>query len=316
MANQDKIIYRLAKLPEEEQKILELMNVCFGRDFQKDWFQWFNYQCPYGKNLVYVGVDVEKDVLVAAYGLLPYKLVINKKVMDGSLCTNAITHPEYQGKGIFTQIGRHALLQKPPYASYFSVGVPNKNALPGHLKVGWIVHSDLIFFKKLDNKKNDFEGKQIFVFTDEHGRLASNSLANMNLTVARDSAFLNWRYFKRPDKEYIAYEIREEKKLRGFIILKYFTERKYKKLHIMDIYAIDNHTFLDLLKITINLASDCDELNCWQIKNSPYRNLFLESGFHASDEKNVLILFKHKGKEDFKIINGSWWFMLGDNDVY
>jgi GNAT superfamily N-acetyltransferase len=197
MANQDKIIYRLAKLPEEEQKILELMNVCFGRDFQKDWFQWFNYQCPYGKNRVYVGVDAGKDVLVAAYGLLPYKLVINKKVMDGSLCTNAITHPEYQGKGIFTQIGRHALLQEPQYARYFSVGVPNKNALPGHLKAGWIVHSDLIFFKKLDNKKNDFEGGQIFVFTDEHGRLASNSLANMNLAVARDSAFLNWRYFKR-----------------------------------------------------------------------------------------------------------------------
>jgi hypothetical protein len=313
---QNKINYRLAELPREEKKILELMKVCFGRDFRKDWFQWFNYNCPYGKNRVYVGEDIEKNTLVAAYGLLPYKIVINKKVMNGSLCTNVMTHPEYRGKGIFTQIGRYALLQETMFVSYFSVGVPNKNALPGHLKVGWIIHSDLIFFKKFDNKKIDFKGEQVFEFTEEHGRLASTLLANMNFAIAKDSDFLNWRYFKRPDNEYITYEIRKEKKLRGFIILKYFTEKEYKKLHILDIYAIDKHTFSDLLKIPINLASDCDELNCWQIKNSPYVKLFLELDFHASNEKNALILFKNKGKEEFKISNSSWWFMLGDNDVY
>lgn len=308
------IIYRPEKLPNESENILKLMSICFKREFSRDWFEWFNLNCPFGKNNIFIAEDLDNSDIVGVYGLLPYKCIINNKIVDSLLCTNVMTHPDYGGRGIFTQLGRYALSSEFKNGKFkFSLGVPNANAIKGHLKIGWTVFSNLTFYKKHINAKTNFEGEQIFEFTDDHGAFATKISMNNNFSVLKNSDFLNWRYFERPDKEYIIYEIRSNGVLSGFIVLKYFDANNYKKLHILDIYAVNDVFYMKLIDIATSLASDCDELNCWQIDNSQQIKPFLQAGFVSFPEKNILIMFNNKVEDP---IEDKWLFTLGDNDVY
>jgi len=101
----------------------------------------------------------------------------------------------------------------------------------------------------------------------------------------------------------------------GFIVLKYFKENGYKKAHILDIYALEGEAFNDLLNVAEDFAfrGNCQELNCWQIRKSPYKSWFVNRGFELSTNRYALMLHHNFGKKESC---GNWWFTLGDNDAY
>lgn len=313
----DGILYRKAVPEVDDEKILSLYNYTFNRTISMEVFRWLNYSCPFGPNRLYIAEEQTTSSIVGAYGLLPYKVKFNNEVIDGSLCTNVATHPDYQGRGIFVNLGKFALAQEERYESKISLGVPNKNALRGHLKVGFEIVSDLDFIVNYSNKPEEFKATKIDRFSEKFDVLLSTSIDKMKFAVFKDHRFLNWRYFDRPDQEYHVYAYQDENTVSGFIVLKYFEENGYKKAHILDIYAINEHVFNDLLNVAKSFAftRNCQELNCWQIRNSPYAPWFYKRGFELSANKDILIVKKNFGVKK-ALISQDWWFMLGDNDSY
>lgn len=313
----DGILYREAVPEMDDGKILLFYSYTFNRTFSMEWFRWFNYSCPLGANRLYVAEDQTTSSIVGAYGLLPYKVKFNDEVTSGSLCTNVVTHPDYQGRSIFVNLGKFALAQEERYESKISLGVPNKNALRGHLKVGWEIVCDLDFIVNYNNKPEEFKATKIDRFSENFDLLLSTIINRMKFAVFKDHSFLNWRYFDRPDKEYHVYAYQNENTALGLIVLKYFEENGYRKAHILDIYAINEHVFNDLLNAakSFTFIRNCDELNCWQIRNSAYAPWFYKRGFELSANKHILIVKNNFGAKN-GLVSRDWWFMLGDNDVY
>lgn len=312
----DDFLIRLATR-EDIDDVISLMRACFGeREFlHRKWYEWFNFGCPAGFNRNYVAVDKATGRMAGGYGLLPVKIKINGQILDGSLCTNVMTHPDYQGKGLFTQMGRFCLATEEAYQSRISLGVPNENAYRGHMKLGWKVLSDLVFIAKFSLRNKPHRSRGVPAFDRRVGKLLAQHAQKANLAVAKDYQFLNWRYPKRPDKKYRLFVFEDGGSVEGYVALKYFDDNGYKKMHIVDIVASSEAAFDDLLLAAESCASSCDEINCWQVSHSICEKLFAHNGFVATARKDILIMHTNFG-ENMVPEPLNWWFALGDNDVY
>lgn len=304
----DNFLIRLAT-KEDADEVLSLMRACFGeRDFfHNAWYEWWNYSCPTGYNRNYVAIDGDK--IVGAEALLPIRIKVNNQIIEGLLSNNSMVHPDYWGKGLFTQLVKYALSSE---AVELALGVPNRNSYHAFLKTGWIVPSDLVFIAKSSFRDKRYKAREVVTFDDRMGRLLCQIAEQSNFMVIKDYRFLNWRYH-RPDKTYRLFVFERGDDVDGYMALKYFDERGYKKTHILDIGAGNREAFDDLILAAESCARGRDVLNCWQIENSIYRDWFAYNGFVETEESNPLILFA-SSHQDIKPIN--WWFCLGDNDVY
>lgn len=309
-------VIRLATA-EDFDDLVGLMRACVGeREFlSKEWYEWFNLGCPAGFNRNYIALDKATGKLAACYGLLPIRIKINDEVLDGSLATNAMTHPEYQGKGLFVQMGKHCLAREHVFRSRITLGVPNQKAYRGHMKVGWRVLSDLAFVAKSSFRTEQCKSKQVPAFDARVGRVIHEIAGQANFIVMKDHRFLNWRYRQRPDKNYMLFIFENKGDVEGYMVVEYFDDNGYKKTHILDILACREEAFNDLILAAERCAIGRDELNCWQTRNSIYERLFANNGFSDTGDRNVLIFHSNYGQEK-QPEPSSWWFPLGDNDVY
>jgi GNAT superfamily N-acetyltransferase len=310
------IIYQLYS-DEDPEPILKLMSECFNRDFYShfDWYQWFHRSCPTGDNKIFVAVDKESGRLAGGYGLLPISIKYNSDKISGLLCTNVMTHPDFRGKGIFVNIGKHALKSSINDDYPIALGIPNKNAYPGHMKAGWEVRTNLSFYHKKSFSKKDVDTTEVSKFDERINELLKRISKNVNFMVAKDHRFLNWRYADRPDKDYLMFIHERSGEIDGYVVLKHFETEDNRKTHILDIMADNFEILSELVQTAENHAAGKDELNLWMIDNGIYLNEFKELGFTKDEENsNMLILYDNDKLED--LVEKNWWICLGDNDVY
>lgn len=312
----DDFFIRLAA-KEDIEEVLCLMRACFGEraSFTRKWYEWFNYASPIGFNRNYVAIDTDTNKFVGGYGLLPIRITVNGKIDQGSLCTNVMTHPDYQGKGLFVIMGRYCLDAESKYESRLTLGVPNENAYPGHMKVGWMHLSDLVFIAKFSFQCKSFKSQEVSVFDARLDEVNYRIAEQANFMVVKDHRFLNWRYPQRPDRPYRLFVFENKRNIDGYMVLKYFDDNGYRKTHILDIMACSEEAFGDLIFAAERCALGRDELNCWQIRHSVYEQLFANYGFTPISQKNTLIMHTNYGQE-IRPEPTNWWFALGDNDVY
>lgn len=302
---------------EDAKDVLSLMCACFGeRDFLNEkWYYWFNFHCPTGHNRNYIAIDNTTGHFVGGYGLLPIRIKTNDQIVDGSLCTNVMTHPEHQGKGLFTQMGRYCIANEEKYGSKLVLGVPNQNAYRGHMKVGWRHISDLVFIAKFTFRNKPFISREIPIFDTRIDTFLHEVAKHANFMVVKDRKFLNWRYPQRPDKKYKLFIFERNGNIDGYMILKHFDANNYKKTHILDIMAQSKEAFDDLILAAEYHTIGRDELNCWQIKHSIYEKYFADNCFVETKNKDIFIIHtKHEDK--MGLVPSSWWIALGDNDAY
>lgn len=98
-------------------------------------FHWKHRDNPAGVSPMWVATDGEKIV-----GLRTF---LRWQFHDGHQPTRAVravdtaTHPDYQGRGIFTLLTRHAMGELATEGVAFVFNTPNDRSRPGYLKMGW-----------------------------------------------------------------------------------------------------------------------------------------------------------------------------------
>jgi len=306
--------FRLATR-KDDPRILELFRSSLGKEVPKEVWNWFGHLCPTGDNRTYVCEDIETGKLAASYSLLPIRLCMNGNEIPASLCTNVNTRPEYRGRGLFTQIGEYALCEERDFEAQISIGVPNKNAYPGHMKVGWEELFPLPFLVKRECKVQEHRCRKVERFDHRFDEFYARIAQNFSFIVLKDHRFFNWRVVSRPDQEYTKYVYEEDGDLRGYCVLKHFEVKKYRKAHILDIHADCDDVMHDLLCAAESFACDCEELNCWTTPRNPYRSVFLTRCFYERDSDDKVIMHCNFGEKP-RLDDGNWWFCLADNDVY
>ena len=137
-------------LDDEMSKYLNLFEKCFGKreNINADTFLWFGLNHPASENYSFGFIDKATGNLISAYGLLPLDAMLLHKKIKCALCTNVMTDPDYSGMGLFVKIGEESIRYIASVGISMCLGIPNENAIKGHIKVGWTQREDIWFYEK------------------------------------------------------------------------------------------------------------------------------------------------------------------------
>lgn len=120
--------------PEQLAAYAGLLGQVFGAEpkFSADAIAWRYAANPAGQ---VVGADAwDGDRLAAHYVATPLEAAIDGQVIKGLLSLNTATHPDYQGRGLFTRLAQDAYAQGQAAGYGFVIGVANANSTPGFLR--------------------------------------------------------------------------------------------------------------------------------------------------------------------------------------
>ncbi len=111
----------------------QLLNATFGTDqFNEAALAWRYRDNPAG---AVVGADAwDGERLAAHYVTCPVEAQIDGQPVRGLLSLNTATHPDYQGRGLFTKLAEEAYAQGAAAGYGFVIGVANANSTPGFLR--------------------------------------------------------------------------------------------------------------------------------------------------------------------------------------
>lgn len=290
---------------------LSLFGNCFGqRDFVNlNWHNWFNLE--YNKNRVFVVKDGPR--MIASYGLYPMDIIFDSKNFQGYLCHNVMTDPEYGGMGLFTKLGKYSI-DSVSGENVILLGIPNENAIRGHLKVGWQEMENIPFYEKTNfvfQSKKHCVFKQIFSFDVTDDEKLISFMQKYKFYVKKDHRFLNWRFQKNPRHEY---KIFKSEPFTSYVVLKMYQDN-LNKIHIVDYGYEDTDDFINILNFTSTLCAslNVDILNVWCLHLEEQKFL-LENNFVESNFSNRLIL--HSSINFLEQDTNNWHITLADNDVY
>lgn len=299
--------------PSDDPQILQLFEAAFKKKFSQEWWNWYKAN-PVGANRHRVATSGE--CLAGSYGLLPLRLKLGEKIVDASLCQNVCTHPDFQGQGLFTQIGKYSLASEKDYQTQVSLGMPNANALPGHMKVGWDVISPLPFLVKKEPTVKMHPCNAVNMFSSDINPFLKKIQDRFAFIPVKTHKELNWRFIMKPGANYKVFLSQQvDQEITGYIVVKQFESGGIKKGHILEMHADTDLDLRKLLAAAETYADGCCELNMWTNPKDPYRDRILELGYEERESTDRLIFHTNYG-EKIMVPEGPLYFSLSDNDVY
>ncbi|MEO1057642.1 MAG: GNAT family N-acetyltransferase [Actinomycetota bacterium] len=124
--------------PDDRPAILELCRASlgWGDDSRFDeLFSWKHDQNAFGPSYMWVATDGGKVVGLRAF--MRWEFVRDDEVLRAVRAVDTATHPDYQGRGLFTAMTLHGLDVVKDDGVAFVFNTPNDKSRPGYLKMGW-----------------------------------------------------------------------------------------------------------------------------------------------------------------------------------
>jgi len=126
--------------PGDEPAVLDLLAASMGwvpDGTTARFFAWKHRESPFGPSPAWVAS--EGDRIVAFRAFLRWRFLAGPG--GGELravrAVDTATHPDHQGRGLFTRLTRHALDAVTADGTAFVFNTPNDRSRPGYLKLGW-----------------------------------------------------------------------------------------------------------------------------------------------------------------------------------
>ena len=116
----------------------QLLSLVFP-ETKKYTFEFLNWQYNLNPNGKVVGYDAfYNNELAAHYVTIPVTYILNNKSIKGLLSLNTATHPNHQGKKLFTQLAEKTYEYAQQQGYKFVIGVANQNSTHGFInKLGF-----------------------------------------------------------------------------------------------------------------------------------------------------------------------------------
>jgi GNAT superfamily N-acetyltransferase len=124
--------------PGDEESVLDLMRLSLGwrpEDPNASFFAWKHYDNPFGASPSWVALDGSR--LVGFRTFMRWEFTTPSGVVRAVRAVDTATHPDHQGRGIFSLLTRHAVNELIAEGVGFVFNTPNDKSRPGYLKMGW-----------------------------------------------------------------------------------------------------------------------------------------------------------------------------------
>jgi GNAT superfamily N-acetyltransferase len=237
----------------DEEGIVKLTKLAFGWDDPQKW-NWRYKENPAGMGKIMVADDGGE--IVGHGALIPVMMKIGKEIVTAYVSGDSVTHPGYRRQGIFEVLDSKKRAEAERDGNYVAYRFPNKLAYPGAIKLGWSDVCRLKTFVKplnLENAlksyfKNQFLQRffavignliihllyrtkkppimaglrvnRISSFDNRINELWRKVSNDHDIMVVRNKEYLNWKYFRMPDSDFVIYGAEKEEQIDGYIILK------------------------------------------------------------------------------------------------
>ena len=157
------------------------------KKYSLDYLCWQYKDNPFGE---VIGFDAFfEGELVAHYVCIPTQYIFKDKVYIGLISLNTATHPQFNGKGLFTKLANSTYNLAIEKGYKFIMGVANSNSTHGFLnKLGFVLIGNLdvvLYFKKyqLDVMDSFFRLDQTDIFLQWRSKSPPNSYFYSNSQI-------------------------------------------------------------------------------------------------------------------------------------
>lgn len=229
--------YTFYKITENEfDKLIPLMQDCFGMEVNIEYFRWKFLDNPAGSFIGFVAEHKITGMISAYYGVIPEKYnFIDKECVLYQSC-DTMTHSKHRRKGLFNQLAKlcYNYLEKNAELNVFGFG--GETSTPGFLKMGWKIHSHfkILFIpsflclsdKKLNLNHSEKLNSNLITFISKQKHGSKKTL---------DIKFLNWK-FNNPLFNYHFVWCEANQKINNLLIYKIENE----KLIVIEIIGESN----------------------------------------------------------------------------
>jgi predicted N-acetyltransferase YhbS len=127
-----------AATPDDDDAVLALLQASMGwvPDQQYlDFFLWKHRQSPFGTSPAWVATEGER--IVGFRTFMRWQFERAGETVEAVRAVDTATHPDHQGRGIFSLLTRQALDELADQGVAFVFNTPNDRSRPGYLKMGW-----------------------------------------------------------------------------------------------------------------------------------------------------------------------------------
>lgn len=220
-----------------------------GDIIDKNYLIWQYLDNPAGTPFLFTSREKSAISLAGQYLVLPQNYQVLGDIVSGSLSLNTLTHPDHQGKGLFTKMANSTYVDCSENDNYFTIGFPNPLSYPGFVRKLDFTHLGDIpllikplkplnicmsFFQKNKEKHGGeivFQSAQSneiireFNFSSDEDQKKYEHFwekmkVNYPVSSNKDFQFLKWRYNDHPTKKYKVYSLYKDDEIIGIVILR------------------------------------------------------------------------------------------------
>lgn len=328
--------YRLG----DEYNILEMFNEVFNQNRNIDHWYWKYRDNPYGR--YYFSLTVSTDgILAAHYGGYPVKITYSppkgncsefKTLQIGDKMSRpCFRSVGFRNQGVLAKAFFH-------FRDNFGRSVPFGYGFGTHhsLRLG-ILLFDYMKVEKVPFRKMPFLLPEKNFRSRMFSSISSIKVEEVSYVdkrwtdffykvapyyvclITRDAEYLDWRYLKHPDCQYLLLVLRKRKTILGWAVF----SRDKEVINWVDglIYPQYGHYaryILDYLK-RHPIAKEASYIHCW-FPSRPdwWDNILIELGFFHAQEPNDLHLsgpiFTKSNSERF--LRSNFYYTMGDSDLF
>jgi GNAT superfamily N-acetyltransferase len=250
-----------------------------------DWWVWQHRQNPAGEAIITVAEAEDEHNIIGHECLLPLRIKIGSGTYLIANSIDSMVHPEFRGFGIYRQIIQKSIENTKRNAILFTYNFPNKIAYRANKNIGvkpifkktplWVkplhlrniasrytgkngMGTQLLtvigkgFLGMLDKSRNyqiHTDIREVKEIDDRFDNLWQQASPHHRIILVRDKAYLDWRYAKKPDADYIIYVSEQGNRLLGYIVLRDIEDKDLKIGWIADILTRhkDTPALMDLV---------------------------------------------------------------------
>lgn len=308
--------YRAA-IPEIES----LFRASFGRGLGNGYLSWRYLDNPATDLLACVARDTEGRI-VANYSASPCIMTTGEGTVRTALSMTTMTHPDYQGRGMFTILAE-ALYGHMVDSGYSMVwGFPNPiSHRPFVERLKWL---DIYEIPTMILEVNKVNEKNVLrdsgVLRDDEFDLAYGQNLGLDgmIHLCKNETYLRWRYADNPIHNYCCFALDTNGRARSYAVVKAYGD---DGVDLVDFQACDAKDGAALMSSVVRYARDegRQRVFTWAPRHHFMHGLCERFGF-ANDLPVTYFgtrALSEVSTNELDVCNYSRWFVqMGDSDVY
>jgi GNAT superfamily N-acetyltransferase len=319
--------------------VLDLLRTTLGHgpggERSAAFLRWKHIENPFGRSFMLVAEEDGRIVGLRAF--LRWEFVAGSSTIRAVRAVDTATHPEHQGRGIFSELTRRAL-EDVRRETDLVFNTPNGKSLPGYLKMGWRVVGRvpvrvrprrplrvLRGLSSLGGSPVEIRAGPPVTAPTAREALRTEGLSPLleqadrwdsRLSTPRDLTFLRWRYGDAP----LGYHAVLEEQLGELTGLAIFRVRPRGRLWETTVAEAlvrpgDRGTAGRLLRRMVGAAA-VDHVTCAFPSGSPGSRAARRRGFLASPQAITVVMNPLTEVVPDPTDLSSWAFSLGDLEVF